>query len=100
MAKKVIYYLKGIMYLNLIYNSYFKDEKEIKALITLFLFRLIRYRDSSYTRDLEDKKSIIRYCYFINRVVVSSYSKKQRNISIFTTKVEYIALEHIVQEVI
>ena len=73
------------MYLDLIYNSYLKNERETKILITLFPFRLIRYGNSNYTKDLKDRKSIIRYCYFINRVVISWFSKKQKTILIFIT---------------
>ena len=70
-VKKVIYYLKSIMYLNLIYDSYLKDKREIKVIITPFLFKFIRYKDSSCTKDFADKKSIIRYYYFINKIVIS-----------------------------
>ena len=70
MAKKVIYYLKNTMYLSLIYSGHFKNIKKTKAPITPFLFRLIRYRDSSYAEDLEDKKPIIGYCYLINGAAV------------------------------
>ena len=70
-AKKFVYYLKGIMHLSLIYSGHLKDEKEIKASIILFPFRLIRYRDSSYAGNPENKKSVMEYCYFINGVIIS-----------------------------
>lgn len=70
-AKKVIRYLKGIIHLGLVYRSQLKDEGEIKASTILSPFRLIRYRDSSYTRDPKDRKSVMKYYYFINRAIVS-----------------------------
>ena len=70
-AKKVIYYLKRIMYLGLIYGDHFKDKKKTLTPITSSLFGLIGYGDSSYTRDFENKKSIMRYYYFINRAIIS-----------------------------
>ena len=70
-AKNVVHYLKSIMHLGLIYGGHLKDEGEIKAPIIPFPFGLIGYKDSSYARNPEDKKSIIGYCYFINGAVVS-----------------------------
>ena len=92
MVKKVVHYLKNAIYLSLIYGGYFKDKGKTKTLITSFLFGLIEYKDNSYARDLKDKKFVIRYYYFINRAVVSWYSKKQRIVSIFTIKAKYIIL--------
>ena len=60
-AKKVIHYLKNTMHLDLIYNGYFKDERETKAPIILFSFELIRYGDSSYARDFKNKKFVMKY---------------------------------------
>ena len=91
-AKKVVYYLKGTMHLGLIYDGHLKDKRETKALIIPSPFGLIGYGDSSYAGDPENKKSVMRYCYFINGTVVSWCSKKQRIVSTFTIKVEYIAL--------
>ena len=70
-AKKVVHFMKGTMHVGLIYDGYLEDERETKAPIISFLFRLIGYGDSSYTGDPKDKMFVIGYCYFINRVVVS-----------------------------
>lgn len=59
------------MDLGLIFGGHLKDEKETKTLIISFSFGLIRYRDSSYAGGLEYRKSVMEYCYFINKVVVS-----------------------------
>ena len=75
-AKKIIYYLKNTMYLSLICNSYLKNERETKIPIIYFLFELIKYKDNNYNKDYKNKKSIIRYCYFIKRAVIFWYSKK------------------------
>lgn len=69
--KKIVYYLKDTMHLGLIYRSQIKNKKKIKASIKSSLFKLVRYRDSSYTRDPKNKKLIIRYYYFINGAIVS-----------------------------
>ena len=69
-AKKVVYYLKNIIHFSLIYSGYLKDEKKTIASIKPFLFGLIRYKISNYIKNPENKKSVIRYCYFINGVVV------------------------------
>lgn len=58
------------MQLNFICNSHLKDKKKIKELIILFAFRLIKYRNSSYTRNSQNKKSIMEYYYFMNSAVV------------------------------
>lgn len=75
-AKKVICYLKGMMHLGFIYGTQTKDVRKTKAPIALFSFRLIRYGDSSYVRDLEDKKLVMGYYYFFNRAIISWCSKK------------------------
>lgn len=43
---------------------------------------------------------VIGYCFFLNRAVVSWYSKKQRIVSTSTTKAEYIALGHGTREAV
>lgn len=75
-AKKVICYLRGIIYLRLVYGAQSKHEGKIKALIAVFLYALVRYGDSSYIRDPEDRKLVMKYCYFINQIIASWYSKK------------------------
>ena len=75
-AKKVVRYLKGKMHLGLIYRDHLKDKRETKALITPSLFGLIRYGNSSYVKDPKDRNSVMRYCYFINKAVISLCNKK------------------------
>lgn len=70
--------------------------KKTKTPIISSPFGLIRYAASNYTKNLEDRKSIMRYCYFINRMLISGWSKKQRTIPIFIIKAKYITLRHLV----
>lgn len=74
--KKVVHYLKGIIPLKLIYKVMAMNKGETKVPIILSPFGLIGYRDSNYTKNSENKKSIMRYCYFINRVIILWYKKK------------------------
>lgn len=75
-VNRVVQYLKDILYLGLVYKSQLKDEGETKVPISPLLFGLIGYGDNSYTRDSKNRKSVMEYCYFINEVIVSWYSKK------------------------
>lgn len=92
--------MKGTIHLGLIYSSNLKYEEKTKVLITPSLFGLIEYKDSNYTKNPEDRKSVIEYCYFIKRAIVSWYNKKQRTVSIFKTKAKYIIFGYTAQEVI
>lgn len=58
------------------------------------LIDLIIFANNSSTEDLEDQKSVISYNLFLNGVVVSWCSKKERIVLISITKAEYIALNH------
>lgn len=87
-AKKIVNYLIGTIYLSFIYNSHLKNKRETKVPITLFAFGLIRYGESSYDKNLEDKKSVIGSCYLINGVVISWCSKKQKTVSTLITEVK------------
>lgn len=61
-------------------------------------YKLTEYINSNYVGDLEDRKYMMKYCFFINEVVVSWYSKKQWTVFTSITKAKYIALEHTAQE--
>lgn len=75
-AKKVVWYLKDIIYLGLVYGSKLKDKKKTKTSTVFFPFGLIGYRNNDYVGDPKDSKLVIGYCYFINKVIISQYSKK------------------------
>lgn len=103
-AKRVVQYLKDTMHLGLTYRAHPKPEKEekkkakTKIPVRQSMFGLIWHIDSNYLGDLEDKKSVMGHYFFIYRVLISWYSKKQKTVSTSTTKVEYIALENVVQK--
>lgn len=86
-AKRVLKYFKETIHLEITYEA-----GEVK----LLPYKLTGYADSNQTGDLEDHKSVMGYCFFINGAIVSQYSKKQQIVSTSTTEVEYITLEHIV----
>ena len=58
------------------------------------------YVNNKFVGNLADQKLVMRYYFFFNRVVVSWSSKKQRTVSISTTKAKYITLGHIVRDII
>lgn len=66
-AKKVVQYLKKIMQLGLVYSK--------KPNTTLPRdpppYGLLGYTNSNFAGDLKDWKSVIGYCFFLNRVVIS-----------------------------
>ncbi len=99
-AKKVVRYLKGTMHLRLVYRSQLKDERETKAPIAPSPFKLIGYGNSSYAGDPEDRKSVIRYCYFINGAIISWCSKKQKTVLTSIIEAKYIAFGHAIREAI
>lgn len=57
-------------------------------------YGLVGYAYSNYAGDPEDRKSVMGYCFFFNGALATWSSKKQRTVSMSTTKAEYIALEH------
>lgn len=54
------------MHLRLVYESQIQSNK-----YTFSSINLIEYRDSNYDKDLKDKKFVIKYYYYLNRVMVS-----------------------------
>lgn len=80
------------MYLGLTYRAHPYLKKEAKIPASLLPFDLIGYANSNYANNLEDKKLIIGYCFFLYGVIIFQYNKKQYIISTPITKAEYIAL--------
>lgn len=50
--------------------------KKKEALTAIFLFGLISHRDNTYIKDPKNQKLVMRYYYFINKVVIFQYNKK------------------------
>lgn len=99
-AKKVMYYQKNIMYLGLIHGTHVKNEGETKVSITLSPFQLVEYSNSSYARNPEERKLMMRYSYLITGLIVSWCNKKQKIVWTSITKDKYIVLGHISWEAI
>ena len=53
---------------------------------------VVRYADSSYVGDIEDKKLITGYCFFLGGGVITWCSKQQRTVSTSTSEVEYVTV--------
>ena len=66
----------------------------------LLPYGLVSYADSNFAGDPEDRKSVIGYCFFLNRAMVSWSSKKKRTVSTSTTEVKYIAFGHVAREAV
>lgn len=96
MAKRVVRYLKDIMDMSLIFGWKIANHLLRKPPP----YSLVGYADSNFAGDLEDRKLVLGYCFFINGAVVSWTSKKQRTVSTLTTEVKYIALRHIAREAV
>ena len=95
-SKRKVWYLKGIMNLGLIYRWQVVE----KLPADLLPYGLINFIDNNFAGDPKDQKSIMRYCFFLNRAVVSWSSKKQQTVSTSTTKTEYIVLGQWAREVV
>ena len=70
-------YLKGMTDLGLYYGS---DHD----------YRLYGYTDSDWLGSAVDRKSTLGGCYCLGSAMISWFSKKQSNVSLITTEVEYI----------
>lgn len=60
--------------------------------------KIVGYADSSYTRNLEDRKLIIGYCFFLGGEIVTWCSKRQQIVSISISETKYIAISHRARE--
>lgn len=65
-AKRIVYYLKGTIHLKLIYGQ--GPDESSSTILILSIF--IKYSDSNFAEDLKSRKSVIKYCFFLNRAVV------------------------------
>lgn len=88
-AKQVLRYLKKTMHLGITYRA---GEDKIP------LYGLEEYADNNYAGDPEDCKSVMEYCFFVNRAVIFWCSKKQQTVPTSIIKAKYIALGHAARE--
>ena len=70
--KRVIRYLKGTIKIGLIFSRELAEQ----LLRDSLSYRLVRYVDNNFAGDLEDQKSVMGYCFFLNGVMVFWSSKK------------------------
>jgi hypothetical protein len=77
-AKNVMRYLKGTLEYGICYS---RDHD----------FRLVGYTDSDWDGSVYDRKSTSRCCFSLGSTMTSWKSRKQSNIALSTTEVEYVA---------
>ena len=61
-------------------------------------FGVVEYVDNSYACNLDDRKSITRYCFFLARVIVTWCSKRQYTLSTSIFEAKYMAISYRVRE--
>ena len=77
-AKQVLRYLKGTMTLGIEWGN---DPAGHRSGGKYGEMGVVRYADSSYASDLEDRKSIAGYCFFLGKAIVTWCSKRQHTVS-------------------
>lgn len=82
------------MQLGLVYSKW-PDRSHISDFLP---YGLIGYSNNNFTGDPEDRKSVMGHCFFLNGVIVLWYNKKQKTVSILTTKAEYITIRHAIRK--
>ena len=73
-AKQILQYLKGTSFTEIVWERDSVGHWDNKNQ-TYGTLRIIGYVDSSYVRDVDDWKSITRYCFFFAGVIITWYSK-------------------------
>lgn len=77
-AKTIFRYLKGITYFGILYKYGEKSS-------------MLRYSDSDFAGDLDDRKSSSGAVFMLNSGAVSWSSKKQQIVTLSTTEAEFVA---------
>ena len=88
-AKQVLRYLKGTITLGIQWGN---DPAGHQLGGIYGELGVVRYADSSYAGNLEDRKSITEYCFFLGGAIVTWYSKQHYTISTSTSEAEYVAM--------
>ena len=84
---RIMRYLKGTLNLGLLYSRHYTS-------------KCVRYSDSDWDGDLDDRKSTSGYLFKISGGPVSWRSKKQSCIVLSTAEAEYMALASAGQEAV
>ena len=90
--RRVLQHLKRTINLEIHYNSLYNDMQHL--LMTL------NYMNSNFTEDISERKSIMGYCFFLVRGVISWCLKKQHIVSTSTTEAEYITIGHAIRQAV
>lgn len=88
-TKQVLRYLKGIITLSIEWGNNPAGHRLDGRYGEL---EMVGYANSSYAGNLENKKSITGYCFFLSGAIVTWCSKQQRTVSISTSKAKYVAV--------
>ena len=78
MAEKILRYIQGILNLGLFYSQSNN-------------FQFAGYSNNDWGGDLDDRKNIFGFVFFIGNTVFSWMSKKQSIVTLSTCEAEYIA---------
>ena len=88
-AKQVLRYLKDTITLGIEWGNNPADHKVGDKYEEM---GVMEYVDSSYARDIKNRKSITEYYFFLGEGVITWYSKQQRTVSTSTSEAEYVAV--------
>lgn len=87
-VKRIFRYLNGIWMFGLLYKRLPKEQE------------CIRYSDSDWAGNLDDRKSTSGYVFTVGGGAISWKSKKQSCVALSTAEAEYIALSQAAQEAV
>ena len=88
-SERIFWYLREISHVGLTYDK----SSDISE-------KIVGYVDSDYTRDLDKRRSQIRYVFTICGSVISWKEPLQFIVALSTTEVEYMSVIEAVKEVI
>ena len=94
-AKQVLRYMKGTITLGIEWGN---DPAGHRSGGKYGELGVVGYADSSYAGDLEDRKSITGYCFFLGGAIVTWCSKRQCTVSTSTSEAEYVAVSQSARE--
>ena len=83
--KRIMRYIKGLLNMGILYNA-------------LFNKGLIRYSDTNYRGDLQDRKLISSMVFTLFSSSISQASIKQKTVTIATIIAKYITLIPVIKE--
>lgn len=86
-SKQDLHYLKGTIALGIVWGN---DPADHQCEDKNGSLGVVGYADSNYAGDLEDKKSITGYCFFLAGAIATWCSKRQRTFLISTSEAEYV----------